>query len=189
MNTRLEIAHIGKISEGKYIAHIGIVNDEGGTPFKTITIDATNMEFARKIAEIRIEEMMSSKINGNFNEILGHKMLLMARNTYNKKYVELQNQLEELWTAQEETLTALIKDAQMDSENGINIRYLDINVQLDGNEPLLVYAIRTRKDWEEDLVEILVTETGDEDDLEWSSIYDFYCGTAGCILQTLMEQL
>ena len=63
MNTRLEIAHIGKISEGKYIAHIGIVNDEGGTPFKTITIDATNMEFARKIAEIRIEEMMSSKIN------------------------------------------------------------------------------------------------------------------------------
>lgn len=185
MNTRLEIAHIGKISEGKYIAHIGIVNDEGGTPFKTITIDATNMEIARKIAEIRIEEMMSSKINGNFNEILGHKMLLMARNTYNKKYVELQNQLEELWTAQEETLTALIKDAQMDSENGINICYLDINVQLDGNEPLLVYAIRTRKD----LVEILVTETGDEDDLEWSSIYDFYCGTAGCILQTLMEQL
>ena len=85
MNTRLEIAHIGKISEDKYIAHIGIVNDEGGTPFKTITIDATNMEFARKIAEIRIEEMMSSKINGNFNEILGHKMLLMARNTYNKK--------------------------------------------------------------------------------------------------------
>lgn len=191
MNTRLEIGHIGKISEGKYVAHIGVVDKDADlyAPYQTITIEATNEEFARRIAEIRVEEMMSSKTNGYFNETLGHKMLLMARNTYNKKYVELQNQLEELWTAQEETLTALIKDAQMDSENGINIRYLDIKVQLDGNEPLLVYAIRTWVDDSEELVEILVTETGDEDDLEWCSIYDFYCGTAGCILQTLMEQL
>lgn len=191
MNTRLEISHIGKISEGKYVAHIGVVDKDADlyAPYQTITIEATNEEFARRIAEIRVEEMMSSKTNGYFNETLGHKMLLMARNTYNKKYVELQNQLEELWTAQEETLTSLIKDAQMDSENGINIRYLDIKVQLDGNEPLLVYAIRTWVDDSEELVEILVTETGDEDDLEWCSIYDFYCGTAGCILQTLMEQL
>lgn len=191
MNPRLEIANISKISEGKYVAHIGVVDEDANfyAPYQTITIEATNMEFASRIAEIRVEEMMSSKINGNFNETLGHKNLLIARNTYSKKYVELQNQLEELWTAQEETLTALIKDAQMDSENGINIRYLDIKVQLDGNEPLLVYAIRTWVDDSEEWVEILVTETGDEDDLEWCSIYDFYCGTAGCILQTLMEQL
>ena len=187
----LEIGNIIKVSEGKYGVHIGIVDKDADfyAPYRIITIEATNKEFARRIAEIRVDEMMSSKTKGNFNEILGHKMLLMARNTYNKKYVELQSQLEELWTAQEETLTALIKDAQMDSENGINIRYLDIKVQLDGDEPLLVYAIRTWVDDSSEYVELLVSFTNDEDDLEWCSIYDFYCGTAGEILNTLMEEV
>ena len=191
MNPRLEISNISKISEGKYVAHIGVVDEDADffAPYQTINIEATNMEFASRIAEIRVEEMMSSKINGNFNETLGHKNMLMERNTYNEKYVELQNQLEELWTAQEETLTSLIKDAQMDSENGINIRYLDIKVEYDGDDPLLVYAIRNWVDDSSEWVELLVTFTGDEDDLEWCSIYDFYCGTAGKILTEIFEGL
>ena len=54
----------------------------------------------------------------------------------------------------------------------------------------MVYAIRTWIDDDSDeWVELLVTATGDEDGLEWWSIYDFYCGTAGDILDTLMQNL
>lgn len=192
MNRKLEIGHIGKVSEGKYVAHIGVVDKDADlfAPYRTITIDATNMEFARRIAEIRVDEMMTSDSKGSIRAVTEHNALLKSKDKHIKKYIEIKNQEEALWTAQEEALTKFIKDAQTDENgNGINVRSFDIKVELDGEKPLLVYAIRTWVDDSDEWVELLVSFTDDEDDLEWCSIYDFYCGTAGDILDTLMNEL
>ena len=188
----LEIAHIGKVSEGKYVAHIGIVDKDADlyAPYRTITIEATNEEFARRIAEIRVEEMMTSDSEGSIRAVTAHNTLLKSKDKHFDKYIEIKNQEDALWTAQEEALTKFIKDAQTDENgDGVNVRSFDIKVECDGDTPLLVYAIRTWVDDSEEWVELLVSFTGEEDDLEWCSIYDFYCGTAGKILQTLMEEL
>lgn len=190
MSRTLEIGHIGKVSEGKYVVHIGVVDkdDDFYATYRTITIEATNKEFARRIAEIRVEEMMTSDSKGSIRAVTEHNALLKSKDKHFDKYIEIKNQEEALWTAQEETLTRFIKDAQPD-EMGINVRSFDIKVELDGEEPYLVYAIRTWVDDSSEWVELLVSFTGDVDNLEWCSIYDFYCGTAGEILQTLMEEL
>lgn len=191
MNAKLEIGHIGKVSEGKYVAHIGIVDKDADlfAPYRTITIEASNMEFARRIAEIRVEEMTEDG-EGNIRAITAHNALLKSKDKHIKKYIEIKNQEEALWTAQEEALTRFIKDAQPDENGaGINVRSFDIKVDFDGEKPLLVYAIRTWVDDSAEYVELLVSFTDDEDELEWCSIYDFYCGTSGKILQTLMEML
>lgn len=188
----LEIGHIGKVSEGKYVAHIGVVDKDADlyAPYRTITIEASNMEFARRIAEIRVDEMMTSDSKGSIRAVMEHDALLKSKDKHIKEYLDITHQLEALWTAQEDTLTKFIKDAQTDENgNGINVRSFDIKVDFDGEKPLLVYAIRTWVDDSSEWVELLVTFTGDEDDLEWCSIYDFYCGTSGKIFQTLMEQL
>ena len=188
----VEIGHIGKVSEGKYVAHIGVVDKDADlyAPYRTITIEASNMEFARRIAEIRVEEMMTSDSEGNIRAITAHNALLKSKDKHINKYIEIKNQEEALWTEQEDTLAKFIKDAQIDENgNGINVRSFDIKVDFDGEKPLLVYAVRTWVDDSEEWVELLVSFTDDEDDLEWCSIYDFYCGTAGKILQTLIEML
>lgn len=188
----LEIGHIGKVSEGKYVAHIGIVDKDADlyAPYRIITIEATNMEFARRIAEIRVEEMMTEDSEGSIRAVTEHNALLESKNKHFNKYIEIRNQEDALWTAQEDALTKFIKDAQTDENGaGVNVRSFDIKVELDGEKPLLVYAIRTWVDDSEEWVELLVSLTDDEDDLVWCSIYDFYCGTAGKILQTLMEEL
>lgn len=191
MAKTLEIGHIGKIEDGKYVAHIGVVDKEADifAPYRTITIEATNEEFARRIAEIRVEEMISSDSEGSFKAVTAHESLVKSKTKYIKKYIDIKDREEALWTAQEKTLAEFIKDAQTDIINGINIRSFDIEVDLDGEKPLLVYAIRTFIDDSEEWVELLVSFTGDEEDLEWCSIYDFYCGTAGKILDTLMQNL
>jgi hypothetical protein len=184
----LEIGNIIKVSEGKYGVHIGIVDKDADfyAPYRIITIEATNKEFARRIAEIRVEEMMISDCKGSIRAVTEHNALLKSKEKHFNKYIEIKNQEEALWTAQEEALTRFIKDAQPD-EMGINVRSFDIKVDLDGEQPYLVYAIRTWVDDSSEYVELLVSFTGDEDDLEWCSIYDFYCGTAGEILNTLVE--
>lgn len=192
MAKTLEIGHIGKIEEGKYVAHIGVVDKEADifAPYRTITIEATNEEFARRIAEIRVEEMISSDSEGSFRSVTAHDLLVKSKDKHFNKYVEIKNQEEALWTAQENALTEFIKDAQTtENGDGINVRSFDIEVELDGEEPLTVYAIRTWFDDPDEWVELLVSFTGDEEDLEWCSIYDFYCGTAGDILDTLMGNL
>lgn len=188
----LEIGHIGKIEDGKYVAHIGVVDKEADifAPYRTITIEATNEEFARRIAEIRVEEMISSDSEGSFRSVTAHNLLVKSKDKHFKKYVEIKNQEEALWTTQEDALTKFIKDAQTtENGNGINVRSFDIKVELDGEKPLLVYAIRTWVDDSDEWVELLVSFTDDVNDLEWCSIYDFYCGTAGDILDTLMQNL
>ena len=191
MAKTLEIGHIGKIEDGKYVAHIGVVDKEADifAPYRTITIEATNEEFARRIAEIRVEEMISSDSEGSFRSVTAHNLLVKSKDKHIKKYIDIKDREDALWTAQEKTLAEFIKDAQTDIINGINIRSFDIEVELDGEKPLLVYAIRTFIDDSEEWVELLVSFTGDEEDLEWCSIYDFYCGTAGKILDTLMQNL
>lgn len=61
----LQVAHLDKVSEGQYVAHIAIMDSDKhcftGIPYKTIVVDAINEEFARKIADIRIEEMMLNR--------------------------------------------------------------------------------------------------------------------------------
>ena len=192
MAKTLEIGHIGKIVDGEYVAHIGVVDKEADifAPYRTITIEATNKEFARRIAEIRVEEMMTSDSEGSIRAVTEHNALLKSKDKHIKKYIEIKNQEEALWTAQENALTKFIKDAQTtENGDGINVRSFDIKVELDGEKPLLVYAIRTFIDDPDEWVELLVSFTGDEEDLEWCSIYDFYCGTAGDILDTLMQNL
>ena len=191
MAKTLEIGHIGKIEDGKYVAHIGVVDKEADifAPYRTITIEATNEEFARRIAEIRVEEMISSDSEGSFRSVTAHDLLVKSKDKHIKKYIDIKDREDALWTAQEKTLAEFIKDAQTDIINGINIRSFDVEVELDGEKPLLVYAIRTFIDDSEEWVELLVSFTGDEEDLEWCSIYDFYCGTAGKILDTLMQNL
>ena len=185
----LEIGNIIKISEGKYGVHIGVVDKDADfyAPYRIITIEATNKEFARRIAEIRVEEMMTSDSKGSIRAVTEHNALLKSKEKHFGKYIEIKNQEEALWTAQEEALTRFIKDAQID-ENGINVRSFDIKVKFDARK-YLVYAIRTWVDDSEEWVELLVSFTGDEDDLEWCSIYEFYCGTADDILDTLMQNL
>lgn len=112
-----------------------------------------------------------------------------SKSNYTKKYAELVMKMDKLITEQENTLTALIKEAQT-SDEGIDIKEMDIYVDFDGYESLLVYAIRTvSEEGYSDCLELKVTTTGDESDIEWLSIYDFYSDTAGKVLSKIMENL
>jgi hypothetical protein len=115
--------------------------------------------------------------------------LIDTKSNYTKKYAGLVIKMDKLRTEQENTLTALIKEAQT-SDEGIDIKEMYIYVDFDGYEPLLVYAIRTvSEEGYSDCLELKVTTTGDESDIEWLSIYDFYSDTAGKVLSEIMEML
>lgn len=119
--------------------------------------------------------------------------LIQTKETFSKKYYELTMKLHLLRTEQENTLTDIIKEAQT-SEEGIDIKDLNIKVELDGNEPLLVYAIRVGKydgDSLGECLEIKVNSSrfSNKEELEWMSIYDFYYDTAEKILSEIMENL
>ncbi len=117
--------------------------------------------------------------------------LTNIKEKFNEKYSELTMKLHLLRTEQENTLTDIIKDAQT-SEEGIDIKDLNIKVELDGNEPLLVYAIRVGKyDGLGDYLEIKVNSSrfSNKEELEWMGIYDFYYNTAEIILSEIMENL
>lgn len=114
--------------------------------------------------------------------------LIDSKRNYTEKYAELVMKMDKLRTEQENTLTALIKEAQT-SEEGIDIKDMDIYVDFDGYDPVLVYAIRVVSEEEFDWLELKVTTTGYESDIEWLTIYDFYSDTAGKVLSEIMEML
>lgn len=108
-----------------------------------------------------------------------------SKRNYSKKYSELLTAKNALITEQENTLTAIVKEAQQ-SEEGIDIKSLGIKVELDGNETLLVEAIRVAD--QTDIVELKVNTLDSHDfDGEWVSIYDFYSDTSERILFGIME--
>jgi hypothetical protein len=112
--------------------------------------------------------------------------LIDSKRNYSKKYSELLTAKNALITEQENTLTAIVKEAQQ-SEEGIDIKSLGVKVELDGNEPLLVEAIRVNTK-QADYVELKVNTLDSYDfDDEWVSIYDFYSDTAERILFGIME--
>lgn len=186
----LQVAHLGKVSEGQYVAHIAILDSDKhcftGIPYKTIVVNAINEEFARKIADIRIEEMMINNAS-EIDSIYGKDSLTDITNNYRKMYADIVKKMDAVRTEEENLLTALVKEAQQ-SEDGIDIEEMDIYVDLDGNEGYLVYAIRTvSEEGSDDYLELKID--GDGCDFEWLSIYDFYAGTAEKILSEIMENL
>lgn len=105
-----------------------------------------------------------------------------SKRNYSKKYSELVIAMEKLRTEQEETLTAIVKEAQQ-SEEGIDVSSLCQEVDFDGYDPVLVEAIRVTG---EDCLELKVDLGGGS---EWVSIYDFYIGTAEEMLFVIMETI
>lgn len=126
------------------------------------------------------------KITTNNRNIMTHlNSLIDSKRNYSKKYSELLTAKFALIAEQEKTLTAIVKEAQQ-SEEGIDIKSLGVKVELDGNEPLLVEAIRVVN--QTDYIELKVdTMDSYKFDDEWISIYDFYSDTAERILFGIME--
>ena len=188
----LQVAHLGKVSEGQYVAHIAILDSDKhcftGIPYKTIVVDAINEEFARKIADIRIEEMMLNNAS-EIDSLYDMNYLTDIKKNYSKMYADLVFEMDTLRSKQENLLTALVKEAQTSAEEGINIENMGIEVELDGYEGHLVYAVRTvSEEGYSDCLELkIMSESPNE--YEWLSIYDFYSGTAEKILSEIMENL
>lgn len=194
----LQVTHLGKAIEGQYVAHIDIMDSDKhcftGIPYKTIVINAINEEFARKIAGIRIEEMMISN-ESEIESIYDKHNLTDITKYYRKMYEDIVNKMNKLRTKQENLLTALVKEAQTSAEEGIDIKDMGIESNIDGDEGHLVYAIRVvsenREDGYVEWLELKITSRiyGDTNEYKWLSIYDFYSETAEKILSKIMENL
>jgi hypothetical protein len=192
----LQVAHLGKVSEGQYVAHIAILDSDKhcftGIPYKTIVVDAINEEFARKIADIRIEEMMINNAS-EIDSLYDMNNLTDIKKNYSKMYAGLVVEMDKLRAKQEDLLTALVKEAQKSAEEGLNIENMGVEVELDGYDGHLVYAVRTvSEEGYSDCLELKVKSVigyDDPDEYEWLSIYDFYSGTAEKILSEIMENL
>ena len=131
----LQVAHLGKVSEGQYVAHIAILDSDKhcftGIPYKTIVVDAINEEFARKIADIRIEEMMLNRAS-EIDSLYDMCNLTDIAKNYSKMYADIVFEMDTLRAKQENLLTALVKDAQTSAEEGINIENMGVEVELAG---------------------------------------------------------
>lgn len=191
----LQIAYLGKVSEGQYVAHIAIMDSDKhcftGIPYKTIVVDAINEEFARKIAEIRIEEMMLNNTS-EIESIYDKNILIDIKKNYSKKYADIVVEMEKLRKKQEDLLTALVKEAQQSEEEGLDIMDMGIEVELDGDDGHLVYAVRVVGEDQEDgrveWLELKILSVCPKE-YEWLSIYDFYSWAAETILSEIMENL
>ena len=188
----LQVAHLDKVSEGQYVAHIAILDSNihcfTGIPYKTIVVDAINEEFARKIADIRIEEMMLNRAS-EIDSIYDKNILIDTKKNYTKKYADLVVEMDKLRKKQEDLLTALVKEAQQSAEEGLDIKDMGIKVELDGYEGHLVHAVRTvSEESSDDYLELKIMSVS-PNEYDWMSIYDFYAGTAEKILSEIMENL
>lgn len=189
----LQVAHLGKVSEGQYVAHIAILDSDKhcftGIPYKTIIVDAINEEFARKIADIRIEEMMLNKTS-EIDSIYDKNILIDTKKNYTKKYADLVVEMDKLRAKQENLLTALVKEAQQSAEEGLNVEELCIHVDINGEDVgQFLYAVRTVSEkGSDDRLELKLMSVS-PDEYESISIYDFYADTAGKILSEIMENL
>ena len=191
----LQVSHIGKVSEGQYVAHIAIMDSDKhcftGIPYKTIVVDAINEEFARKIADIRIEEMMLNNAS-EIDSIYDKNILIDITKNYSKMYADIVVEMEKLRKKQENLLTALVKEAQTSVEEGLDIKDMGIEVDLDGYEGHLVYAVRVvgedREDGRVEWLELKIMSVS-PNEYEWLNIYDFHSWAAETILSEIMENL
>lgn len=124
--------------------------------------------------------------------------LIDSKSNYTTKYAGLVMEADRLRTRQENLLTAIVKEAQKSAEEGLNIENMGIEVELDGYEGHLVYAIRTvSEEGSDDYLELKILSVLPDEyekclgihEYEWLSIYDFYTGTAEKILSEIMENL
>ena len=180
----LQIEHIERISGGRYVAHIDIT-DSGKhcltrIPYTMITIDAINEEFAKKIAEIRMEEMMITD-ESELDSIYNNSKMFGIK----KKYESLIIEMYELRTKQENLLTEIVKKEQTSIKEGLDIKNMGIEVNLDGEQGYLVYAIRTGNEWGLELK----IRNKDTIEYEWLIIYEFDARTAEKILSAIMENV
>ena len=189
----LKVARIRSAGKGQYDIAIDIIDDEKQTsaPYKIIKVDAINEEIAVKKANIILEEMFySEETLLDMQSMYGQHLLEYVKCNHIKNYSHLNNELNRLRTKYEDALTAYIKDAQNAySDSGVYVKSLEINVNFDSDTPIPLYAIRVIKDenWDE-MVELLVSPSGNENELEWYSIYDFYSNTAINVLSELIEK-
>lgn len=189
----LQVAHLDKVSEGQYVAHIAILDSDKhcftGIPYKTIVVDAINEEFARKIADIRIEEMMINNAS-EIDSLYDMNILTDITKNYSKMYAGLNIEMDQLREKQVNLLTALVKEAQQSAEEGLNIEKLVIHVDICGeNVGHFLYAVRTvSEEGYSDCLELKIMSVS-PNEYEWISIYEFYAGTAEKILSEIMENL
>ena len=190
----LQVTHLGKAIEGQYVAYIDIMDSDKhcftGIPYKTIVINAINEEFARKIADIRIEEMMFNN-ESEIDSIYNKYTLIDIANNYRNSYINLNVEMDRLRKKQVNFLASLIKEAQKSEEEGINLEKLVVHVDLYGENDIghFLYAARTvSNEGSEDSLELkIMTESPYE--YEWVSIYDFQKDTAETILSEIMKNL
>jgi uncharacterized protein YfcZ (UPF0381/DUF406 family) len=185
----LEITNLKRMNGKTYLAEISLVDtkDLTVTPYKTIEVEAINQEFAKKIVIIRMEEMLAETTESNL--VFGIQKLIATKINYTDEYNRLAIKLDEVRTEQEEMLAEIVEKAQQSESEGIDIKALDTYVELDG-EVVLVWAVRVYTDengtkW----VELKATSTGDEDDTEWLSIYDYSPDAAGIVLSAIMDKI
>ena len=187
----LQVAHLDKVSEGQYVAHIAILDSDKhcftGIPYKTIVVDAINEEFARKIADIRIEEMMLNRAS-EIDSLYDMNILTDTAKNYIQMYRDINIEIEQLRAKQVNLLTALVKEAQQSAEEGLNVEELCIHVDINGEDVgQFLYAVRTvSEEGYSDCLELKIMSVS-PNEYEWISIYEFYAGTAEKILSEIME--
>lgn len=195
---RLEIEDVAEVSGtlGQYLVELDLVSDSGDKTFyKNIVVDAINENYARQIAAIRIAEIMETDTT-SLNALHGMRVLVDVKKGYMKWYANIVEKMDALRTDQEKLLTALVKEAQKSAEEGLDIKDMGIEVELDGYDGHLVYAIRTvSEEGSDDRLELkLLSVVPDEHEkflgvyeYEWLSIYDFHSWAAETILSEIME--
>lgn len=175
----LKITKISKINEKKYAAEISLVDADryNDMPYKTIEVEAINKEFAERIFNIRLEEMMMDK--AELDIIHNYNCLKATKECFVKNYYELVMKINTIKEQMEDLLTEIVKKIQT-SKDGIDIKALNIYGNIDGEERL-VQAIRV----DDDMLELKATDDFDE----WYSIYDYTTDTTIDILTAIMEKM
>lgn len=188
---RLEIEDVAEVSGtlGQYLVELDLVSDSGDKTFyKNIVVDAINENYARQIAAIKIAEIMETDTTV-LDGLHGMRVLIDVKKGYMEQYANIVNKMDAVRTEQEKLLTALVKESQPSAEGGIDIMDMGIEVELDGYEEHLLYAVRVvSEEGYSDCLELkIMSESSNE--YEWVSIYEFYSWAAETILSEIMENL
>lgn len=187
-NYILKITNISKINEKLYSVEIAFIDTVNNieTHYTTIEVEAINQEFAKKIAEIRIEEMLSDTTE---HDLFYSNNLKETCKDYVIVYNNLKERLSRIQLAFDDILTEIIEKSQKSSDVGIDIKSLNINAEMDG-EKMSIWAIRLfTLDSDSQWLELKATSTGNLDDLCWYTIYDFPPETTDKILSAIMENI
>ena len=187
---RLEIEDVAEVSGtlGQYLVELDLVSDSGDKTFyKNIVVDAINENYARQIAAIKIAEIMETDTTV-LDGLHGMRVLIDVKKRYMEQYANIVNKMDAVRTEQEKLLTALVKESQPSAEGGIDIMDMGIEVELDGYEEHLLYAVRVvSEEGYSDCLELkIMSESSNE--YEWVSIYEFYSWAAETILSEIMEK-